>query len=189
MHASFDQLIADGKAALRVGNGTRARQAFEAALEETESGEVLECLGQAAYLEFAFTDCVQLYERAYAGYRDEDDPAGAVRVARLLGYMNGAILGDGAVMSGWIARAQTLQSDVEGAESGWIALSRGSSSPIARRRTNGCGRPSTSRGASARPTSSSSRSPTLVRASCTATASKRGCRSSTRRWPLWPVVK
>jgi hypothetical protein len=44
-------LIEDGLAALRAGDGGTARQVFEVALEEAESGQALEGLAEALYLD------------------------------------------------------------------------------------------------------------------------------------------
>ena len=66
------------------------------------------------------------WELAYAAFREFDDRLGAVRVARTLAYMHGTINGDGAVMGGWIARAQSLLGDdTESAEAGWVTLNAG----------------------------------------------------------------
>jgi DNA-binding NarL/FixJ family response regulator len=47
-------------------------------------------------------------------------------VARTLACMYGTVVGDGAVMSGWMARAQTLLADsVDSPERGWVALNLG----------------------------------------------------------------
>jgi DNA-binding CsgD family transcriptional regulator len=120
------QLVDEGKAAVGRGDGAAARQALEHALGSEPGGEVLELLSQAAYLELDVRTSVGLLERAYAAYRDEGDAASTVRVARQIAYMNGAILGDGAVFQGWIARAQTLLADAEeSSERGWVALNMG----------------------------------------------------------------
>jgi len=119
-------LIEEGRAALRAGDAAGARRVFELALDESESGDVVEGLARVAYLELDFRRAVEDWERAYAAHRDLGDQVGAVRVARTLAYVHGAVLGDGAVMSGWIARAQTLLADRgESAERGWVSLNRG----------------------------------------------------------------
>src|SRR5205823_8902533 len=66
------------------------------------------------------------WERAYGAHRDAGDQAGAIRVARTLACMYGTVLGDSAVMNGWMARAQTLLADAaDSVESGWVALDLG----------------------------------------------------------------
>ena len=126
MGESGEALIAAGQRALRAGDAAAAREAFERAAKESESGIVLEGLAKAAYLELDFTRAITEWERAYAAHRDAGDHLGPVRVARTLGFLYGAVVGDGAVASGWIARAQTLLSDApDSSEHGWVALNAG----------------------------------------------------------------
>jgi DNA-binding CsgD family transcriptional regulator len=95
-----------------------------------ETGAPLERLARAAYLELDFRASVEQLERAYAAYRKEGDAPSAIRAARQIAYLHGAVLGDGAVMQGWLARAQTLLSETDDpAERGWIALTRGMFEP------------------------------------------------------------
>jgi DNA-binding CsgD family transcriptional regulator len=124
---SATELILTGRAALRAGDAGAARRAFEAGLaERPEDGDLLEGLARAAYLELDFTAAMQLWERAYAAQRVAGHQVGAVRVARTLAYMHGSVMGDWAVMSGWIARAQTLLAGApDSAEAGWVALDLG----------------------------------------------------------------
>ena len=82
---------------------------------------MLEGLARCSYIELDFQPAIAGWELAYAAYRESDDRMGAVRVARTLAYMHGSINGDGAVMGGWIARAQSLLGDdTESAEAGWV---------------------------------------------------------------------
>jgi DNA-binding CsgD family transcriptional regulator len=122
-------LIEEGRAALRRGDGATAREAFTAALEFGGTGRVLEGLAQAAYIELDYLASIDLWERAYAAYRDETNGADAARTARMLAYMYGSVVGDRAVMQGWHARAQTLLSGTDTSETGWIALSAGMFEP------------------------------------------------------------
>jgi DNA-binding NarL/FixJ family response regulator len=122
--ATFDELVRDGKDALQRGDVASAREALDAALAEGESGEALEARGKIAYIDTAFADCMRWYERAHAAYRAEHDPSSAIRTARLLAFMNGGIIGDGAVMNGWMARAETLGGDEDSIDRGWVALTR-----------------------------------------------------------------
>jgi DNA-binding CsgD family transcriptional regulator/Tfp pilus assembly protein PilF len=120
-------LVGAGRAALRGGDAAGAREAFEAALTASPGeGEALEGLAAAAYLELDYAAAMELWERAYAAHRAAGDQTGAVRVARKLSYMYGTVLGDWAVMNGWIARAQTLLAGGdESPEAGWVALNLG----------------------------------------------------------------
>ena len=117
--------LAEGWAALRVGDAATARRVFEAALADEETAATTEGLARAAYLEFDYAGAIDGWERSYAAYREAGDDVGAVRAARKLGYMYGTV-GDWAVGSGWIARAQTLAAaDETSSEAGWVALNVG----------------------------------------------------------------
>jgi DNA-binding CsgD family transcriptional regulator len=122
---AFD-LVEEGRRALRRGDAAAARGAFERALGEEASGDAIEGLARVAYLELDFPRAIETWEQAYAVHRDAGDQVGAVRVARMLSYMYGAVVGDWAVSNGWLARAQSLltgRSDTP--EAGWVALNSG----------------------------------------------------------------
>jgi hypothetical protein len=71
--------IEQGRAALRAGDAATARHVFELALAEGESGDALEGLGEALYLQCDYPAAAAYYERAYAAFRRERDlwpPAG-----------------------------------------------------------------------------------------------------------------
>ena len=128
MGASVEELVGEGRAALRVGDGDGARRAFEEALASSHgpSGELVEGVAQAAYVQLDFASAIENFERAYALYREAADHVGAVRAARTLGFLHGAVAGDWAVASGWLARAQTLLAESEASsEAGWVALNMG----------------------------------------------------------------
>ena len=125
MTAQVPELVAAGRSALRRGDAATARVIFERAPTEPASGDVVEGLARASYLERDYSRAIEEWERAYAAHRDAGDLLGTVRVARTLAYMYGAILGDAAVMSGWLARATSLLGDGESREGGWVALQRG----------------------------------------------------------------
>jgi DNA-binding CsgD family transcriptional regulator len=124
--AQVPEIVAQGRAALRRGDAAAARLIFEGAPIEPASGDVVEGLARASYLERDYSRAVEEWERAYAAHRESGDLLGTVRVARTLAYMNGMIFGDAAVMSGWLARATTLLGDdTESREGGWVVLQRG----------------------------------------------------------------
>lgn len=126
MIESTDDWLVEGRAALRAGDAAGARRAFERAITRSPSGDVIEGLARASYLELDFSQAIEDWGRAYAAHRDGGDPAGAVRVARTLAYMYFAIVGDSSVAGGWISRAQTLLADsAESSERGWVALNIG----------------------------------------------------------------
>jgi DNA-binding NarL/FixJ family response regulator len=114
--------LADAQEALRSGDGATARAIVE---RLPESGEVLAALAKAYYFEHDYTRSIDAWERAYAMYQDEGERLGAVHAARALAFLNGTVVGNAALMSGWQARAKTLLGDEESAEAGWAALSRG----------------------------------------------------------------
>ena len=126
MSAARPQHLEEGRAALREGDGPRARQAFELAMAESPSGDAAEGLARALYLELSYADAIGLWEQAYAAHRAAGDALGAVRVARTLAGIYGTVVGDAAVMSGWMARAKTLLTDApDSSERGWVALNQG----------------------------------------------------------------
>jgi DNA-binding CsgD family transcriptional regulator len=126
MTATVSDLIADGQAALRKGEAAAARDLFKAVLSLGPNSAALEGLGSAAYLAMEFDEAMDLWQQSYAGYRADGNGVGAVRVARMLGYMYGIVVGDWAIGSGWIARAQhILHSATDSSERGWVALTLG----------------------------------------------------------------
>jgi DNA-binding CsgD family transcriptional regulator len=116
--------IEEGHAALRDGDAAGARRAFELALAEGESGEALEGLAKALYLEREYAAAAAQCERAYAAYRRERDPAAAGRAARTASWITGNVLGDWAVRSGWLARARSILEEAgeDGPEHGWVLI-------------------------------------------------------------------
>jgi DNA-binding NarL/FixJ family response regulator len=118
--ATAEALISEGQAALQDGDSEAARRAFEAAIVHGESGAILDGLGQVAYIEHDYDATIALFERAYAAYRDEGNHVRAIHVASKLGWLNASYRGDGAVMQGWIARAQTLLGAEDTLEHGWV---------------------------------------------------------------------
>ena len=75
-------MIEQGWAALRTGDATAARDAFERALQEAELGTALEGLGLALYLQRDYSGAVAQHERAYTAYRREGEAFAAGRAAR-----------------------------------------------------------------------------------------------------------
>jgi DNA-binding NarL/FixJ family response regulator len=123
--------IEEGRAALRDGDAATARRAFELALAEGESGEVLEGLAEALYLEREYEAAAARYERAYAAYRRERNPTAAGRAALTSSWITGNVLGDWAVQSGWLARARTILEEAgeDGPEHGWVLIITAFSEP------------------------------------------------------------
>lgn len=121
-----DELLAEGRAALRAGDAAAARRCFETLDRDSPSAHATEGLARVSYLELDFPQAIETWERAYAGHRDAGDDVSAVRVARSLGYVYGTVVGDGAVCAGWLARAVTLLNAArDSPEAGWVALQQG----------------------------------------------------------------
>jgi DNA-binding CsgD family transcriptional regulator len=142
MAAGMTELVEEGRAALRAGDAARAREAFAAAQaltdEGTLPGQVLDGLARVAYLELDFKSAITMWERAYGRYRAEGDRVGAVTAARTLAGLYGMVIGDWAVMNGWLSRAQTLMGDdADPRERGWVDLTKGMFEPD-RQRKNEC---------------------------------------------------
>ena len=103
--AMVEDLIAHGRAAHRKGDVAAARSLFQTALTLGPNSATLEGLGFAAYLAMEFDEAIDLWQQPYAGYRADGNGVGAVRRARMLGYLYGIVVGDWAIGPGWIARA------------------------------------------------------------------------------------
>ncbi len=121
--APSPEALAAAQIALRAGAAATAREALAG---EPLTAPVLEMLARAAYLDLDFGGAIEQWEQAYVAYRAGDDTVGAVRVARTLGGMYFAIVGDAVVAGGWIGRAQRMLGEVgASAEHGWVALNCG----------------------------------------------------------------
>jgi len=121
-----EQDLEAGRDALRRGDASGARRAFESALAQTESGDAIEGLARVAYIELDFPAAIAGFERAYAIFQDAVDRVAASRCARSLGYMYMSSTGEHALTTGWLARATRLLADVDdSSECGWVALNRG----------------------------------------------------------------
>jgi DNA-binding CsgD family transcriptional regulator len=126
-------LIEEGMAALRDGDAATARRTFELALGAGESGEVLEGLAEALYLEREYSPSAAHYERAYSVYRREGQQMAAGRAARTVAWITGNVLGNWAVRSGWLARARVILEEAgeDQPEHGWVLIIKAFSEPDA----------------------------------------------------------
>ena len=126
-------MIEEGWAALNAGDAATARAAFERALAEVETGSGREGLGQALYLQRDYSGAIKQHERAYAAYSREGQTVAAARVARILAWITGNVLGDWAVHNGWLARALRILAEVgeNAAEHGWVLIIRSYTEPDA----------------------------------------------------------
>ncbi|MGY1710814.1 LuxR C-terminal-related transcriptional regulator [Geodermatophilus sp. SYSU D00758] len=118
--------LAESRVALRTGDAATARRLLAHVDPAEASGEELEALAHAAYLELDFAAAAEQWERAYAAHRRAGDRLGAVRVARSVACIHLVVFGDRAVAGGWLARARSLSGAAEGSrEAGWVALDLG----------------------------------------------------------------
>ena len=127
-------MIEEGWAALNAGDAATARHAFESALAEVETGSGREGLGQALYLQRDYSGAIKQHERAYAAYRREGgQTVAAARVARILAWITGNVLGDWAVHNGWLARALRILAEVgeDAPEHGWVLIIKSYTEPDA----------------------------------------------------------
>src|ERR1700750_1094197 len=91
-----------GRAALRSGEWTEARRAFEEALAIEEAPEALEGLGLASWWLSPAHDLFSARHRAYRIYRERGDGVSAARVAVWLAWDTAAFRGEHAIASGWL---------------------------------------------------------------------------------------
>ena len=126
-------MIDEGWAALNAGDAATARAAFERALAEVETGSGREGLGQALYLQRDYSGAIKQHERAYAAYRREGQTVAAARVARILAWITGNVLGDWAVQNGWLARALRILAEAgdDAPEHGWVLIIKSYTEPDA----------------------------------------------------------
>ena len=126
-------MIEQGWAALRAGDASSARDAFERALKEAASGAALEGLGHALYLQRDYPGSIAQHERAYAAYRREGQTFAAGRAARILAWITGSVLGDWAVQNGWLARALRILTEAgeDTPEHGWVLIIKSYTEPDA----------------------------------------------------------
>jgi DNA-binding NarL/FixJ family response regulator len=114
-----------GYEALASGDWEGARDAFQEALDSTDSAEALDGLGRALWWLRDERGAVVHRERAYAGFRRDGELARAARVALWLAREYGLAFDNDAAARGWLARAERLLRDVApGAEQGWLDLAR-----------------------------------------------------------------
>lgn len=123
MSPSVEELAARGRDALAAGKATRAIEAFRAALEEEESGDLLAGLAEAVYLQGDYETASELFERAFVAYGEEGRPLDAARIARIRAYQC-VLDGDWAVLNGWVSRARRLVEDAgdDGVERQWLEV-------------------------------------------------------------------
>jgi LuxR family maltose regulon positive regulatory protein len=128
--------LEEGRAALNRGAWDAAREAFEAALEESQTADALEGLGWALFWLDRTEEALEVRERAFRLYREQGDARAAARMAYGLAVDCIDLRGE-APASGWLERARRLLEGTEpGAEHGWLALWEGHFALLYRRETD-----------------------------------------------------
>jgi ATP/maltotriose-dependent transcriptional regulator MalT len=102
------EVLSEGRAALARGDWAVARTRFEQAVAMAESGAALEGLAQALFSQGDYAGAIARTEQAFTAYRRDGDDARAAGCARFVSYLYWVLHGDGAAMSGWMARAVRL---------------------------------------------------------------------------------
>ena len=118
--------IKAGQEALSRGGWEEARAAFERAQGTSDSSaEILSGLAGALWWLGEIREALELWERAYSGFRKRPDPAQAASVAIQLAVLYDANLGNHAAAAGWEARAARLV-DEHALEPlrGWVLIAR-----------------------------------------------------------------
>jgi ATP/maltotriose-dependent transcriptional regulator MalT len=128
-------LLEKGHSALNRGAWDVAREAFEAALAESETPDALEGLGWALFWLDRTEEALDIRERAFRRYREDGDARSAARLAYGLAVDCIDLRGE-APASGWLERARRLLEGTEaGPEHGWLALWEGHFALMYRRDT------------------------------------------------------
>lgn len=123
--ATPDDPLVRGREALAAGDWDSARSCFEQARERGETAEVLDCLSRAAHFQGEPAAAIELKERAFAAFVQEDKVPEAAEAARWLAFLHGAVHGNFAAANGWMTRAERLLDGVEETvEHGRLALDR-----------------------------------------------------------------
>jgi DNA-binding CsgD family transcriptional regulator/tetratricopeptide (TPR) repeat protein len=122
--AGVQALIDRGNTALASGRWAAARTFFRGALQQADSPEACHGLARAEEWAGDFEAAVQLYERAFSGYRARGEHRRPALIAgRELSFLHAAVYGNLAAASGWLSRARSLADEAgECPESGWVEL-------------------------------------------------------------------
>jgi ATP/maltotriose-dependent transcriptional regulator MalT len=121
-----DDAVAAGGAALAAGRWEEARAAFEAALEERETAEALDGLGEALWWLCDARQSVRCRGRAYVMFRRSGDAPRACAAALGMSTSYLTSLGNRAAARGWLARAErVMQGTDPNPMQGWLWLMRG----------------------------------------------------------------
>lgn len=124
---SAQDLIAAGRAALKLADWLGARTCFEAALAEHDSPEAHDGLGLALWWLNDINAAHQHRSLAYVTYKQRGEFGQAALIAAWLAREQVFLQGNVSGMKGWFARAERLLSQMgPGVESGWCGIFRAS---------------------------------------------------------------
>ncbi|MEO8292413.1 MAG: response regulator transcription factor [Actinomycetota bacterium] len=117
--------LADGEAALGAGEWQRARDAFEATIEGSESPEAHDGLGLALWWLRDVDGALEHRGRAFAGFRRAGETSRAARTAMWLAWEYAEALGNEPLSRGWLARAEgSVRDSSSELDRGWLAFTR-----------------------------------------------------------------
>jgi DNA-binding NarL/FixJ family response regulator len=120
-----EALLATANEALKAGDWSAAKAAFEAALEREETAEAFFGLGDALWWLGDVEAAIRCRERAYAEFCRRPDPLQAAIVAMRLCLTYRANLGNRAASRGWLRRAARLVDDFQVEPlRGWVLLTQ-----------------------------------------------------------------
>jgi DNA-binding CsgD family transcriptional regulator/predicted negative regulator of RcsB-dependent stress response len=119
--------IASGQAALAAGDWQRARDSFERALEEEESAEGHDGLGQALWWLNRIEEAHRHRSRAYLEYKKRGDLPRAAGIAAWLAREQVFLHANASAMKGWFSRAERLLGEAGPCvQVGWLLVLRAS---------------------------------------------------------------
>ena len=116
--------LQEGRLAMERGDWQAAREAFEAVLEDGESADAREGLGQALWFLGEVAEGIASRERAFEEHLRAGHCSDAARVAVWVSHQH-LIAGRASAARGWLARSERALEGIEGcAGRGWVAVER-----------------------------------------------------------------
>jgi LuxR family transcriptional regulator, maltose regulon positive regulatory protein len=126
MTPSLAALLEQGNQALEQGAWEEARERFETANSQTQTGEAHEGLSWVEWWANNGDSTIRLREKAYRLYRQAGDDVGAARAAMWIATDYEDFRGEFSIGRGWRQRAHRLLADCPlCAEHGWLGILEG----------------------------------------------------------------